>query len=224
MRLSLGFAAALLCLPLCTATQADPVRRANLLDLTEFAHVIVSGRVVGVADRVEDQLPVRVVSLRVTDVLKAGDRRRARPQAGRVYQFKQYNHPALRRTHMQMPGYAPDEEVVLFLAGTSQYGLTSPLALDQGKFTVFSVGEGNRKSRLIRNARDNANLAVVAPDQPAKPAARAAAVQAQLRRVRSVALNPAEREVLTRESWGPLDYDLFVKLVKKLARADRQER
>jgi hypothetical protein len=179
--------------------------------------------------RVQEQVdpdtgtPVRVVSLRVREVLKSNDRaRRGRPSAGSVYQFRQWNHPVLRRTHLRMPQYAVGEEVLLFLAGTSSEGLTSPFALDQGKFTVRTIQKRNRVSRILSNGRDNANLPVVDPLETVTPQAKAARVRPELARVSAARLTPAEQDILTRSASGPLNYDTFVSLVKKLVRTGRR--
>jgi hypothetical protein len=223
MRWRLGLAA-LLTLCLGVPGAADPVRRVNLVELSQGAATILSGRVVRVQEEVDaDGTPVRVISLRVKEVLKSEDRgRRGRPSAGNAYQFRQWNHPVLRRTHLRMPQYTAGEDVVLFLAGTSSAGLTSPLALEQGKFTIRTFQKRNRVSRVLSNGRDNANLPVVDPFETVTPQARATRLRSELARVSVARLTPAEQDILTRSASGPLSYETFVSLVKKLVRTGRR--
>jgi hypothetical protein len=221
MRWRLGLAA-LLTLFFAAGSEADPVRRANLLDLTEFSTVIVSGRVVDVTERLEPgNLPVRVVTLRIADVLKADDPRARKPKPGQTYRFKQWNDPSLRWTDLRMPSYIVGEDVLLFLAATSTKGLTSPLALDQGKFTIRTVQKRGRTSRSAVNARNNSNLPIVDPEQGVAPAARAAQGRSELARLRDVALTAADTHLLTRGYSGPVEYEQLARLVKKLARGRR---
>jgi hypothetical protein len=205
----------LILLAAAPAALAGPVRKANLVDLCGDARVIVSGRIMAVQDATEpgSGLPTRAVTLRVRELIKSGNQRPdARLWQNRLYTFKQYNHPGLQRSDARLPEYRTGEEVILFLAGTSRLGLTAPIGLTQGKFTIKTVRKGTQTSSLIANAQDNANLTVGQSSQT--PAARARALTG---RVTLSGLNRWEREVLTRDASGPLEYDPFVQLVKKLA-------
>lgn len=54
-----------------------------------------------------------------------------------------------------VPTYGKGEELILFLAGDSQYGLTSPIGLEQGAFTLKKTPHG----LMAVNSTRNRNLA-----------------------------------------------------------------
>lgn len=97
--------------------------------LTREAHVIVRGRVTSI--RVEPHpeltnLMTLVVSLNVEETLKG--------PAQRTLEFRQYIWDI--RDQRNAAGYMKGQELLLMLGPVSQYGFTSPVGLEQGRFRV----------------------------------------------------------------------------------------
>ena len=126
---------ALCCLPPLLASRVRPI---NLEEMIVRADRIVSGEVlrVEIARDPELALDVASVTLRVTRSLKgaAAETHTLRILAGG-------SDPGSSGA-AGVPGFAPGEKVILFLYGESPLGLTSPVGLGQGKFTVLTNKEG----------------------------------------------------------------------------------
>jgi hypothetical protein len=205
---------------LASPAQATSARRANLLDLCDDARTIVAGTVLRVETGSDagSHLPVKEVTLRLRAVLKSKDPRGHTRGPGNTYSFKQY-YPGAKRSHVPLPDYQVGEEVVLFLAGRSDLGLTAPIGLTQGKFTVTPVDEGSSGEALIANAYDNANLSVTDPESEKNGrAARARGRIGALKAARE------ESDILTRRVSGPVDYRSFISLVRKLVQGSGSEK
>jgi len=124
---------------------ASKVRSVNLEEMTERAATIFSGRVLRVQqvqDPVSDQA-VTVATFEVERVVK-GD-------VDRELTIKLYRGGATR----PVIEFREGERVVLFLYGASALGLTSPVGLGQGKFSI-ATGKGGR--RLAVNTTGNRDL------------------------------------------------------------------
>ena len=95
-----------------------------------------------------------------------------------------------------MPIYEEGEEVILFLAGDSKVGMTSPIGFSQGAFRVI-----NREGvQFVENGVKNLGLfrGLLSESQAAK-----------------WKLSDQEHDLMSKDT-GPLDYDLFTGLVRKI--------
>lgn len=115
--------------------------------LTSEAHLIIRGRIA--AARVEPHpqltnLMTVVVTVNVDETLKGSARR--------TVQFRQYLWDI--RDQRNAAGYAKGQEMLLMLGSVSQYGLTSPVGLEQGRFRI--VREKGEATAV--NGRGNVGL------------------------------------------------------------------
>jgi hypothetical protein len=132
----------------CYAQDGAIVRPQNLAQMTDEAATVVQGRVLSVRMEPHPQLTnlqTVVVTLQVDQVFKG--------QSAQTYTFRQYSwdyRGAARRT-----GYAPGQNLLLLMTKPSQYGLSSPVGLEQGRFQITTDSEG----RLVAaNGHGNAGL------------------------------------------------------------------
>ena len=123
-------------------------RPVNLATLARRAEVIVQGRV---AEARYEPMPgypnIRtvVVTLEVERMLRG--------PSGSRFAFRQYLGGPARRS--LKGGYTPGQQVLLFLPAESSRGLRSPLALEQGYFTIR---RGPAGQDFIANQLANAGL------------------------------------------------------------------
>jgi len=127
--------------------RVDSLPRA-LDQLTKEADVIVHGYVT--AARIEPHPQLKnlltvVVSMSVKDTYKG------QPQKSVV--FRQYIWDL--RSQLGNAEYHKGDELVLLLGPVSEYGLTSPVGLEQGRFHVFNDAKG---VTVAVNGRGNAGL------------------------------------------------------------------
>lgn len=140
--LRLSLAGAVLLPALASPTFASKVRAMTLEEMTERAGRIFSGQCTGV--RVVEQsgrgIPLTEVTFQVHRTLKG------RPGATLTIRQPGGQSVAGERSVgiVGLPRFRPGEEVILFLYGESASGLTSPVGLGQGKFTVYTDKEGLR--------------------------------------------------------------------------------
>ena len=132
----------------CYGQDGAIVRPQNLAQMTDEAGTILQGRVVSVRMEPHPQLSnlqTVVVTLQVDQVLKG--------QSAQTYTFRQYTwdyRGTARRT-----GYAPGQNLLLLMTKPSQYGLSSPVGLEQGRFQITADSQG----RLVAaNGHGNAGL------------------------------------------------------------------
>jgi hypothetical protein len=134
-------------------TQASQVRPVNLEEMTERAATIFSGRCIESSAAVDPDLG-RVVTLATFEVDRA-----VKGEVGATVTIKLLGGSpegaAAGNSIAGLPRFRPGEEVVLFLYGESRLGLSSPVGLGQGKFTVFEDKQGGK---VAVNAFGNANL------------------------------------------------------------------
>lgn len=134
-------AVAALAVALCCLTPllASRVRPVNLEEMTARAERIVSGECVGVEVVRDPELDLDVahVTLRVERSLKGGP-----PGTLTVRMLAGVADSGRGSGVAGMPRFARGERVILFLYGESGSGLTSPVGLGQGKFTVLADKEG----------------------------------------------------------------------------------
>lgn len=116
--------------------------------MVQSAQSIVRGQILSAFIEPHPQfpnLPTVVVTISVNKVLKGS--------AGSTLSFRQFiwnSHEA-----SVYAAYKGAGEVVLFLNPVSQYGLTSPVGLEQGRFRVIRDEKGKR---FVVNGRGNLGL------------------------------------------------------------------
>src|SRR5258707_8543971 len=124
--------------------------RADLQRLVQPAGTIVRGHVVSAVVEPHPRfanLQTVVVTLSVSKVLK-GD-------AGATFTFRQFIWDI--QDVETAAGYRKSPELLLFLNPNSQYGLTSPVGLEQGRFVIQRDAKGNA---FASNGRHNGGLFV----------------------------------------------------------------
>jgi hypothetical protein len=185
--------AALLALALAApgAAQERTVHR-NLAELVKQSEVVLFGEVMDARVEPHPDFPKSttvLITLRVREVLKG--------KAADEFTFRQYVFDP--REAQARLGYKKGEAVVLMLHGNSRLGLTSPVAMDQGRFRVFTDSGGNM---MVVNGLQNAGLfRNVRTTMPA---------------LESQVGAPA-RQLLQQHSSGPIPYDQFREIVRNLA-------
>jgi hypothetical protein len=108
---------------------------ANLDDLTQQAATILRGSVVSAAIEPHPQfsnVQTVTVTISVARVLKG--------ESSKIFTFRQFVWDP--RDAAAAAGYRKGGELLLFLNPNSQYGLTSPVGLDQGRFRVLRDASG----------------------------------------------------------------------------------
>jgi len=135
----------------CCFAQQEALRiHRDIADLTDEASVIVHGTVVSSQLEPHPQfnnLKTVLVTMSVADCLKG--------TAAKTVTFRQYVWDI--RSLSANGGYHKGEELLLFLRPPSQYGLTSPAGLQQGRFEITRDAKGQL---LAMNAEHNAGLFV----------------------------------------------------------------
>lgn len=130
--------------------QAQSVRTISrgLDQLSAEASLIVRGHVTSAKIEPHPQFPnltTVLVSMDVAETLKG--------QSHNTLQFRQYIWDI--RDKFDAAHYAKGQELLLMLGPVSQYGLRSPVGLDQGRFHIFRDAKG-RASAV--NGKGNAGL------------------------------------------------------------------
>lgn len=123
-------------------------RQVNLAYLARRAEVVVQGRVANV--RYEGlpgypNIPTVVVTVQVERMLRG-------PEGGQ-YTFRQWL--LGREMYRGKGGYMAGQRLLLFLPSPSQYGLSSPLGQEQGRFKIVPDARGQE---TIANGYGNAGL------------------------------------------------------------------
>lgn len=127
--------AVLLGAPTLSAQRGAITVRQNLAELVDEAAVIVRGSVVSA--RVEphpqlENLSTVVVTLRVERTLKG--------KAGGTFTFRQFIWDV--RDRYDAAGYQKGQYVLLLVTRPSEYGLSSPVGLEQGRFRLVAGAGG----------------------------------------------------------------------------------
>ena len=112
------------------------VRPANIAQLTELSANIIRGSIVSA--RVEphpqfSHLTTVVVTIRVEETLKGS--------AGGQFTFRQFIWDL--RDKYDAAGYRKGDNILLLLGPVSQYGLSSPAGMEQGRFRISRDAKGN---------------------------------------------------------------------------------
>lgn len=124
------------------------MRQVNLAYLARRAGVVVQGRVVNVRHEGlpgYPNIPTVVVTVQVERMLRGPE--------GAQYTFRQWL--VGREMRRGKGGYLPGQRLMLFLATPSQYGLSSPLGQEQGRFKIVPDARGQE---TIANGYGNAGL------------------------------------------------------------------
>jgi hypothetical protein len=124
------------------------MRQVNLAYLARRAGVVVQGRVMNV--RYEGlpgypHIPTVVVTVQVERMLRGPE--------GAQYTFRQWLMG--REMYRGKGGYMVGQRLMLFLPSPSQYGLSSPLGHEQGRFKIVPDARGQE---TIANGYGNAGL------------------------------------------------------------------
>lgn len=169
------------------------VRQVNLTYLTQRADVIVQGRVRSVHYEPLPGYPnirtVRVV-LDVEDMIRG--------PAGSTYTFREILLGS--RSKEGKRSYRAGQTLLLFLPSPSQYGLSSPIGIEQGRFHIAREGKA-----VIANEYGNAGLFRNVEKE---------ANRAGIKLARSQSLTAAVES-------GAVDLDEFVSLVRSLTSLPR---
>jgi len=96
-----------------------------------------------------------------------------------------------------LPHYQVGEESIVFLSAPGDSGITAPVGLGQGKFTVMETGG----AKTVVNGAGNRGLFIGADKSP---------------KIKAMFLTSADKSLM-KVNGGALPYDAFVSLVKKLA-------
>jgi hypothetical protein len=161
----------------------------DLARMVDDSENVVLGRVTNVVAEKHPQfenLDTVVVTLQVIEALKG--------TPGATLSFRQY---VFDITDLNAKlDYRIGEEVVLMLRQPSEYGLTSPVGLEQGRFRVERDALNNR---IVRNGQDNAGLFGTV-DQTS-PGLRPR-------------LNPQTQQLITNHQSGPISYEQLKTVVQ----------
>ena len=160
----------------------------NLDELTDGAQDIIRGTVTDA--RVEkhpelDNLHTIVITLRVRETLKGAARE--------TYTFRQYIWDL--RDRSDVAGYRKGQELLLLMNGSSRYGLTSPVGLEQGRFRIQRDRSGRE---IATNGAGNARLFDRLQGAPGKPAA----------------LTPQQASLVARHRSGPIALDELAAMIR----------
>ena len=181
-----------------SAAYATKVKRVNLEEIVKGADRIFAATCVAVEDTTlgDTRIPITRYTFSVSEGLKGGvgdtvvvrhlGVRKPRPQGNKVLVFRVPG----------MPVYRVGQEVVLFLVAESVVGLSSPVGLSQGAFTV--VERQGRK--VLLNGNQNAGLL-----RGLAPASHATRWRLSLK-----------EESLLSADRGSIDYETFLGVVRKI--------
>lgn len=168
------------------------VLQRNLAELVGDSYTILVGKVTSVRAEVHPQIPnlnTIFVTMQVSEVWKG--------QAGPTFSFRLFVNSEL--DFKAKLDYGNGQDVLLMMTQPSQYGLSSPAGLEQGRFRVQSDANGNR---TIVNSLNNAGLFAHISKSAPKLDAQLAGLSA--------------RQVLVEQKVGPIAFDDFRTIVKTL--------
>jgi hypothetical protein len=144
-------------------SNAASVRFVPLDEMVDTAAIAFHGRVTGNRSERDSLLNVVVTytTFEVTDVLKGNvGKQHTIKQIGGVLPDGSEGY----RVH-GVPRFAVGEEVVVYLAGVSQWGFSSPIGLQQGRFAVTE----QEQRKVVSNGNDFRLLAPELGRDPADP-------------------------------------------------------
>jgi hypothetical protein len=171
------------------------VQRVNLAYLSQRADVIMQGRVTKVVQEPMPgypNIPTIVVTMSVDQSLRGG--------TSKTYTFRE-----VLMGQKPKPGkriYGTGQQLLLFLPSPSQYGLSSPIGMGQGR---FHIAQDSRGKTTVMNEHSNAGLF-----RNVDKTARKAGKQLTASQLRLAATDR-----------GPVELNEFVSLVKSLTTLPR---
>jgi len=171
------------------------VRQVNLSYLAQRADVIVQGKVTEVRHESlpgYPNIPTVEVTIQVENMVRG--------PAGSTYTFRETLMGLRPKTGKQ--GYMVGQRLFLFLPSPSRYGLSSPVAREQGRFHVIRAPSGNEK---VANELGNTGLF-----RNVEQAATKTGMQLTTSQLR-----------IAGTQRGPVPLDGFVSLVKRLTSLPR---
>ena len=173
------------------AQEGAIVRPENLAQMTDEAAMILRGKVLSVRLEPHPQLTnlqTLLVTLEVDQVLKG--------QPAQTFTFRQYTwgfHAGVRES-----GYARGQDLLLLMTKPSEYGLSSTVGLEQGRFQIVRDSQG----RLVAvNGHGNAGLLSNMSADAQK---------------RGIALSRSVSSLVAQQSSGPIALDDLTGLIRQL--------
>jgi hypothetical protein len=164
----------------------------NLTQISDRAAVIVHGNITSARVEPHPDFPhikTVLVTVRVRDSWKG------HPTSS--YTFRQFIWDI--RDRQNLAGYRKGDEVVLFMNSVNQHGLTSPVALEQGRFRVTREPDGTSR---VTNGRDNAGL-----------------LRQTVPRLRAGSLSSANLDIAAHHRSGPLKLETLREFVRSTERS-----
>lgn len=166
----------------------------GLDQLSQEAATIVRGHIVSATVEPHPQfknLTTVVIAMDVDSTLKGAP--------SRTLQFRQYIWDI--RDQFDAAGYKKGQELLLLLGPVSQYGLTSPVGLEQGRFVISRDSSG--KAKAVNGA---GNVGLFASVE-------------QRARQQGVQLSPKARTLLRTSKAGPVPLDALEDAIRTFGRA-----
>jgi len=161
--------------------------------MTQRADRIVHGSVVSARVEPHPQLTnltTVVITMQVQDTLKG--------KASSTLTFRQFLWDL--RDQQDAARYLKGQELLLFLNPVSQYGLTSPVGLEQGRFRITRDKSGKA---FAANGRDNSGLFAGTGDRA---------------RAQHMKLSAKTASVVQQTTPGPIPLDDMKQTIRELAR------
>ena len=184
----------ILCLAIPVFSQRGAITVPVSLDqMTHRADRIVHGSVISARVEPHPQLTnlsTVVITMQVQDTLKG--------KPAQTLTFRQYVWDM--RDKQDAARYLKGQELLLFLNPVSQYGLTSPIGLEQGRFRITRDRTGKA---FAANGRDNAGL-FAGTDQRV--------------RAQHLKLSTRAASVIQQKAPGPIPLDDMKQTIQELAR------
>lgn len=170
----------------------------NLVDLVNESQLVVQGWVTSATLEPHAQLKnlmTVVVTLQVEETLKG--------ESPKTFTFRQA--VIDKRDQEQHLGYRSGQHVLLVLIRPSQFGLTSPAGMEQGRFHIESQGAGKL---VATNGFGNAGLF--------------RGVGSQLR-AKGIRVAPEVREMITKPEAGPVSLEHLKSLIRTIVPRDNAQ-
>lgn len=176
------------------AQRGGMTRPVNLGEMVETAGVIIRGHVLSIHAEKHPELTALntlLITVRVSEALKG--------QTGDTYTFRQYVWDV--RDVYDSAGYKGGQEVLLILSRPSQYGLSSPVGLQQGRFLITRDRQGNKTAT---NGILNYGLFNNLPERMTE---------------KGVELTPPYKTMIARPAGRSLGADELTELIRQMVRA-----
>lgn len=148
LRAILGAALVVVMVLSAAAQRGAITRQQSLNEMVHEASTIVEGRILDAHIEPHPQfsnLTTLVVRMQVEKAIKG--------TPGKIFTFRQYIWDV--RDRYDNLGYHSGGEELLLMGRESQYGLSSPVGLEQGRFKVLRDAKGNKS---VVNGRNNVGL------------------------------------------------------------------